>query len=369
MRRQRSAVPNGWKKGHEIGWKHGYHVGTCESIKQRLPDPASEIRSIRVLYVRAGLSGPFPEMDQAIIEVLRGMVSELIIASPTDNLVELAGWKWPDLVLTMHGIRVPASQIQGIRAIGIKTAIWLVDEPYVTDVTTVLAPQYEYLFTHELATIPIYEQLGCQVHYLPLAVNPKLYKPKYVPPQYQSDICFIGNAFHNRVNLIDRIHSVLETRDTRIVGLFWKRLRHYRKLRKGIQIAWISSEKASNYYNGAKIVINIHRAYDDKAHNKNSLNIPGLSINPRTYEILASGAFQLTDIRQDLTDFYVPGVDLETYSSPKELVDKIIYYLHDEQKRMQIARNGFMKTIEKHTYQNRLSQLLQIIFPLMNSGT
>lgn len=321
------------------------------------------LRSLRVLYVRAGLRGPFPDMDQAVTDALRGMVSELIIASPPDNLIDLASRRRPDLVLVLHGTQVPVHQIKGIRSIGIKTAIWLVDEPYVTDVTTVIAPQYEWLFTHELAAIPMYRQLGCQVHYLPLAVNPAVYKPKYVPAHYQSDICFIGNAFHNRVRLIDRIAPALALRDTRIIGLFWKRLKRYKSLSKGIRISWISSEEAASYYNGAKIVINIHRSHDDKVHNKNSRNLPGLSINPRTYEIAAAGAFQLTDVRQDLSDFYVPGTELETYSSPNELADKIAYFLQNEQKRNQIALRGFIKTLEQHTYEKRLSQLLQIVFP------
>jgi spore maturation protein CgeB len=362
-RKQAGADESGWEAGRQAGWKHGYHVGACEALQQKLPPSASAQHPIRLLYVRAGLRGPFPDLDQAVTEALRGMVGELIIAGPSDNLIALAARSRPDLVLVMHGTQVPGGQVQGIRALGIKTAIWLVDEPYVTDVTTVIAPQYEWLFTHELASIPIYRQLGCQVHYMPLAVNPAVYKPKYVAPQYQSDICFIGNAFFNRVSLIDRIAPTLAARDTRIVGLFWKRLRRYRSLSKGIRVSWISADEAANYYNGAKIVINIHRSHDDKVHNKNSRNLPGLSINPRTYEISASGAFQLTDVRQDLADFYMPGVELETYSSANELVDKIVYYLQNEEQRKQIALNGYKKTLAQHTYQKRVSQLLQIVFP------
>jgi spore maturation protein CgeB len=331
-------------------------------MMSRIPEVETVTYPIRVMYVQAGMRGPFPDLDQAVTDALKRMVNEVVVASPKQNLIELAGQIRPDLVLALHGISVAGGQIQGIRAMGIKTAIWLVDEPYVTDVTTILAPQYEFLFTHELASIPFYEQLGCQVYYLPLAVNPVVYKPKYVPLHYQSDICFIGNAFFNRVRLIDQIAPFLASRETRIIGYLWRRLRRYRSLKRHIRIAWISADEAASYYNGAKIVINIHRAHDDKVHNKNSRNIPGLSINPRTYEIAACGAFQLSDVRQDLGDLYIPGVEIETYSSPEELVDKMVYFLHNEEQRKQIAIKGFMKTLEKHTYQNRLAQLLKIIF-------
>lgn len=358
----RRVYAGGWEAGRTTGWKHGYHVGTCEAMMTRIPQAEIVTYPIRVIYVRAGIRGPFPDLDQAVLDVLKRMVIEVVVASPKQNLIELAGQIRPDLVLVLHGTLVAGSQIQGIRSMGIKTAIWLVDEPYVTDITTILAPQYEFLFTHELASIPIYQQLGCQVYYLPLAVNPVVYQPKYVPAQYQSDICFIGNAFFNRVRLIDQIAPFLAARETRIIGYLWRRLRRYQSLKRHIRIAWISADEAASYYNGAKIVINIHRAHDDKVHNKNSRNIPGLSINPRTYEIAACGAFQLTDVRQDLSDFYIPGVEIETYFSPKELVDKMVYYLHNEEQRKKMAIKGFMKTLEKHTYQNRLSQLLNVIF-------
>lgn len=358
----RKGYSGGWEAGHTAGWKHGYHVGTCQAMMSRIPQAEIVTYPIRVMYVRAGIRGPFPDLDQAVLDVLKRMVIEVVIASPSQNLIELAGQIRPDLVLVLHGTLVAGGQIQGIRSMGIKTAIWLVDEPYVTDITTILAPHYEFLFTHELAAIPIYEQLGCQVHYLPLAVNPVVYQPKYVPAHYQSDICFIGNAFFNRVRLIDRIAPFLASRETRIIGYLWRRLRRYQSLKRNIRIAWISADEAASYYNGAKIVINIHRAHDDKVHNKNSRNMPGLSINPRTYEIAACGAFQLTDVRQDLGDFYIPGVEIETYSNPEELVDKMVYYLHREDQRKQIAIKGFMKTIEKNTYQNRLTRLLNVIF-------
>lgn len=359
-KRNERSYASGWDAGRTAGWKHGYHVATCQATASQIPHAQIAAHPIRVLYVCTGVRGPFPDIDQAVTDALRGLVRELIVASPSDNLIGLTSQLRPDLVLVMHGIRVTGNQIQGIRSLGIKTAIWLVDEPYMIDVTTILAPNYDYLFTHELASIPIYQQLGCQVHYLPLAANPVVYQPKYVPAQYQSDICFIGNAFFNRVRLIDRIGPFLASRDTRIIGLLWKRLRRYQSLKRHIRINWISADEAANYYNGSKIVINIHRSHDDKVHNKNSRNLPGLSINPRTYEIAACGAFQLTDIRQDLNDFYIPGTEIETYASPKELVDKMVYYLHHEEQRKQMALNGFRKTLEMHTYRNRMHQLLNV---------
>lgn len=45
----------------------------------------------------------------------------------------------------------------------------------------------------------------------------------------------------------------------------------------------------------------------------------------------------------ELTDYFTIGVDLETYSSMDELVDKCTYYLAHDEERKQIAKNGYEK--------------------------
>ena len=45
----------------------------------------------------------------------------------------------------------------------------------------------------------------------------------------------------------------------------------------------------------------------------------------------------------ELTDYFTIGVDLEAYFSMDELVDKCAYYLAHDEKRKQIAKNGYDK--------------------------
>jgi len=97
-------------------------------------------------------------------------------------------------------------------------------------------------------------------------------------------------------------------------------------------------------------------------HNRNSRNLPAESINPRTFEISACGALQLTDVRGDLPDHYTPGLQLDTYASAAELREKLEHYLHREEERRQMALRGLQRTLQEHTYSRRLKLLLDIIF-------
>ena len=110
-------------------------------------------------------------------------------------------------------------------------------------------------------------------------------------------------------------------------------------------------------------MINLHRSYNDKTlFNKNSREIKSHSVNPRTFEVSACGSFQLTDVKSDLNRLYIPGYNIETFTSQKEFMEKIDYYLQNEDEREEIALRGFKEAIQKHTYENRLTRLITLIF-------
>jgi hypothetical protein len=122
------------------------------------------------------------------------------------------------------------------------------------------------------------------------------------------------------------------------------------------------TETARHYF-GSKIVINIHRSANDDSWNSNRRRIPALSVNPRTFEIAACGAFQLTDVRNDLSTMYRPGEEIVVYHSPHDFIEKMNHYLTHERERRDIALRGLRRTLLEHTYTQRLRTLFKIIYP------
>ncbi|WP_036745313.1 CgeB family protein [Paenibacillus sp. UNC451MF] len=359
----------GRQEGFRKGWSRGYHLGRSAVILQKLQEAAGiqPIRDLHVLFVvEAFEEGQFHEpINQGIIRGLQGQVRQVSVVSPLDNVAELAKKVHPDLVFVLNGIfHLSMQQLAAIRMMGIRTCVWITEDPYFIDVTLTKAPHFDYVFTHELGAIPYYQTAGCQqVHYLPLAVNEAMFRPSHVSLAYSKDICFIGTAFWNRVRFVDKISPYLMHKKTFISGYLWDRLKSYRKLGSRVSLErCLSAKETASYYNGSKIVINLHRSHEDDQHNYNTRRIRALSINPRTFDICACGALQLTDIRHDLKYFYTPGEELVTYSSPEELRDKCEYYLTHEEERREIALRGLYKTMSEHTYKQRISRLLSIMY-------
>lgn len=343
------------------GYQEGYRLGLCEAVKHLNPPEVAECRPLKLMYVPQG----FQAIDTGVVEAMKLLVREVILSTP-ETMLEVAEREKPGAVLVMNGLHVfpenHLEQIDGIRKLGITTAIWFVDDPYFTEDTAVISQHYDHVFTHELGCLEFYRSLGAaSVHYLPLCVNPQMFNPRRTGPQYQYDVVFIGNAFRNRTELFDELAPFLCDKKVLIAGGFWERLSTFEQLAPFIKDGFIPPEETANYYSGAKLVINIHRPWEGGQDNRNSFQLPSRSINPRTYEISACGTMQLTDIREDLGRFYRPGHDMETFGSTEELKQKIDYYLKHEKERRQFALRGLQTTLRNHTFTARLPQLLNVL--------
>lgn len=353
------------EKGYRSGFADGQRMGACDAVvNQAQPAKPAQTWNRRILYVGSGKGMPYSPLDSAIIDIIKPLVKELMVTDPLSNVIAFVEQKKPDLVLVLDGMLLPVEQIDAISARGVQTALWLTDDPYYTDVTVVFAPHYDHVFTLELNCVAFYQEHGCSsVHYLPLGVHPGWFCPKKVNLSNRRDICFVGSGYWKRVELFDQIAPYLAKRDVCISGIWWKRLKNYKMLAGKIKLNhWMGPEETADFYNGTKIVINLHRSHDDETFNHNSRLIKAVSPNPRTFEISACGVLQLTDMRSDLARFYTPGRDLATFGSAEELVEQIEYYLTHEEQRRQVALQGLRSTMERHTFAHRLTQLFQTVF-------
>lgn len=352
------------QEGYQYGYSQGYRWGRSNAIVVQSPPQVTNMWNMLVLFVTSGKGVPYSPIDQAVYEAIRANVRECAVTQPDGPVLELADRLKPDLVLVLEGMELPVAVVDAVRERGIRTAVWFTDDPYYVDVTESIAPHYDDVFTLELNCISFYQSVGCQrVHYLPLGADHAVFRPQPVLAPYHKDISFIGSAYWNRVGFISQISPVLESTNSMISGWWWERLPQFKRLASRIQSGvWLTPEETAKYYYGSRIVLNVHRSHDDEFYNCNVRKIQAFSVNPRTFEIAASGAFQMTDERSDLLNFYIPGEEIVTYHSPEDCVDKIRYYLEHEDERREIALRGLQRTLLEHTYHKRIHALLSAVF-------
>ena len=88
----------------------------------------------------------------------------------------------------------------------------------------------------------------------------------------------------------------------------------------------------------------------------------GLSL--RIFDVLGCEGFLITNYQAELPEHFNIGEDLEAYTSLDDLMGKCEYYLSHDRERQEIAHNGFEKVKKYHTYDIRLTQMLEIAFGL-----
>ncbi|TYP69851.1 CgeB family protein [Paenibacillus methanolicus] len=359
--RKQAAI--GRRDGLNNGFQHGFWYGQCESVLQRIPQQTA-VWPIHAMFVATSKGFPYSPIDAALAETLAGMTRQLTVTNDSQPVAAIAAQARPDIVIVLDGLNMPLDQIDAIRALGIRTAIWFTDDPYYTDMTSRIALHFDDVFTLELSCVEFYRNLGCpNVHYLPLGFHPAEFRPRNPPAEKRHEVSFVGSAYWKRAEFFDQIADYLASKDSFISGIWWERLTNYNKLKDKIALgAWMGPLETSAVYNGAKIAINMHRAHDDQTFNNNSAGIPAVSPNPRTFEIAACATLQLTDERSDLVSFFTPGLEIVTYASPQEMIEKIDYYLAHEHERREIAIRGMRRAMSDHTYARRLDLMFQMLF-------
>ena len=92
----------------------------------------------------------------------------------------------------------------------------------------------------------------------------------------------------------------------------------------------------------------------------------GKQIKARTFEVPGAGGFLLTEYAPGLEAVYTIGKEIDIFHNPKELSEKIKYYLSNFDKRDQMALAGYERTRSDHTYEDRLRKVLD--FALLAKG-
>jgi spore maturation protein CgeB len=109
-----------------------------------------------------------------------------------------------------------------------------------------------------------------------------------------------------------------------------------------------SHTEIGKIYSQAKIVFNCNIFND---------------LNMRVFEALCSGSCLVTNSDDSgLTDLFIAGKHLLTYSSEDEAISVIEHYLANDAEREGIAQAGRDEVLHKHTYFHRVRTIMETVF-------
>ncbi|MBU0509628.1 glycosyltransferase [bacterium] len=264
-------------------------------------------------------------------------------------------WK-ADLVWAVAQSPLTPTALEELRRDRIHSALWFVEDYTVFGYWRQLAPHLDAVFTIQKGEF--HNQLRAAgtslVDYLPCAANPAVHRPLDLRTEerlrYGAEVAFVGAGYHNRQNLFTR----LRLPGFKVWGNDWPPESHAacHVQEDGRRV---SAEETALIYNATTINLNLHSS----PHHP-EINPHGDYVNPRTFEIAACGAFQLTDIRQNLAELFGES-DLAVFKRPDDIPRLVGYYLHHETERAGMAAQARDRVLKEHTYEHRMTAAIALL--------
>jgi glycosyltransferase involved in cell wall biosynthesis len=216
-------------------------------------------------------------------------------------------WK-PDLWIQIDAGWHFSRRPEGMRSIGIGT------DPHVLNYDA-LRSMSDIFFNMQL----VYKQSSDV--YLPYAYDPTLHKHLKVEKEY--DTCLIGLQYEQRINLINALRNEHISVNQSIGKVY---------------------EEFVLEYNKSKVALN-WSSLDD--------------LNARTFEAMGMGIPLVTNRVTDLSNFFVEGEHYLGFNDISEAVRQVHTLLRNPELAEQIARAGHRKAKAGHTYDIRVSQIIE----------
>ncbi|MDF1553819.1 MAG: glycosyltransferase [Deferrisomatales bacterium] len=291
------------------------------------------------------LTGFHPRLDRAANSLLRLLIREPERLRET-SLLRAIETTQPDLILVLLGNQLSPKTVAAIRArFRVPVVAWCQDAMVNMDRQYLIGAEYDHVFVKDHYMVRFLRDMAGlpSVHYLPEACNPHVHRTVELSDgdreRYAADVMTYGSLYYYRQAIL----TALKEFDLKIWGAKpdWlvDRLPG-RHLGRGI-----FEEEKCKAVHAASITLNtLHYG-----------EVEGL--NARAFEIAGIGGFQLLSHSPVVEDHFVVGREVETFSSRKELVEKVRYYLGEPEKMATIAAAGQRRAYAEHTFCHRLQEL------------
>jgi len=201
-------------------------------------------------------------------------------------------------------------------------------------------------------------------HYTILLAADKLTLKGEFADEFKADISFVGTYLpQKRQFLKEQVFTLKKKYNLRLYGQdwsFWDRMCGWvqkggqyfnlpglRSLRK----PKLKFQDEAKIYKSSLISINVHEDFQRKY---------GGDFNERTFKIPLCGGFEITDDVACIRKYFKDGEEIVIAKDKDDWFDKIEYFFRYPEKRIPIIEAGKKKVLEKHTYHNRVEQIVDI---------
>ena len=208
---------------------------------------------------------------------------------------------------------------------------------------------YDLILTSLPHYVNKFREEGVTAEYFPIAFDERLLIRHKTNGPRQKELTFVGGlgGFHTKGT------QILETLSAELPLEVWGYGGQQLPMESMLRKRWRGEAWAEDMYGllaSSKITLNRHIDIAENYAN-----------NMRLYEATGMGACLVTDSKANLPCLFEPDQEIVTYRSKAEAVSKIKQLIDQPKVAQEIAARGQARTMQKHTYKQRMRDLLHLL--------
>lgn len=277
------------------------------------------------------------------------------------RLIEAVDQLTPDIVIIIKGLGIKPETVKEIkkRQPKMHVAGWIFDvtlggvmvsdsEPYIT-----LIKEFDTFYTIDNDAVPELKKLGVNALWVPEGCDIKMHSEQVINSvqerKYGADVVFLGavGSIHpNREKFLKRLYD--EGINFKIYGDVY--------YPEGKDPEWIQ-----NTHTGYSAVNDMHSIVVQSS--KIVIGLDGWphrskSWSARLYRTMCAGGFYLTTHTKDIETCFEIGKHLDTFKDEDEMVEKVLYWLQNDEKREQVAETGCKLVQDKYKFKDAVEVIV-----------
>ena len=261
----------------------------------------------------------------------------------------------PDIIFVIKGNNIYPSTISKIRTFNqnIKLINWSLDNMLKKHNSSryydLCLNKYDIHFTTKSNTIQDFYKRGAKkVIFLNQAYSQDDHFPEKFNKDYAHDVLFIGSAEKERFNSLK--YLAVNGIKVDIYGDMWDS-KIYKPLKNMIiHKKPLVSDSYRKAISSSKISLCFLRKINNDIHTTRSIEIP------------ACGGFMIAERTHEHKLLFEEGKEAVYFSTNKELLAKVKYYINNDFERNNIKKQGYLRAVNsKYDYSNMINKILKFI--------
>lgn len=326
----------------------------------------------RILLLDTKRSNPNHYICLAIERALREHPAvDVVVKADYLVAIEAARKNGCNLLLSFDGEELNRSIVARLQSICGTSVAWVTEDPYEQGTNKQNLDLFDLVFTNDRGSVDAYGDKG---RHLPFAADQGMHfhpvPDSPVEGHYLYDLFFAGTAWPNRVQFLKELQSEIDGINLKLALPHNPYLPEFDLDLAPSAYQWRTpNSEFARFANRSRSVLTLHRVFSSSEDKAIALT-PG----PRLFEVALAGGTQFIDmsIKQiEVEQYFREGTEFVGFRTAEECIEKLRYYLRNEEERLRIARAAQQRARSEHLYLHRVGALLGEVLQLaskMESG-